>query len=85
MLNRLKNNFIKQCPVVSQVTSLVQAVNGDEKGAQETQKAFLKTMGGVVDGVPVVGHVKGAIHYACGDTEGGDQAMKSSSRTIGNN
>lgn len=79
-----QENFLKQCPVVSQGTSLVQAtILDDEEGALKTQKAFLKTMSGVADGIPAVGHVKGVIHYACGDKEGGDQAMKSSSRTVG--
>ncbi len=68
---------------MSQITSAVQAICGDEKGAQETQLEFLRALGGVVDSVPIVGHLKGAIHYAQGDKFGGDNAMKSSSRSIG--
>ena len=53
-------------PIVSQVTSLAQAIRGDEEGALQTQMAFLNTISGVADSIPVVGHVKGAIHYVCG-------------------
>jgi hypothetical protein len=68
---------------VSQVKSAVHAIAGDEESAKKTQVKFLKTMGGVVDGVPIAGHIKGGIHYAVGDSESGDNAMKSASRTVG--
>ncbi len=55
----------------------MQAACGDKNGALETQKEFLQTVSGVVDGIPVVGHLKGGVHYAAGDKTGGDNAMKS--------
>ncbi len=80
---RTQSNFVKSCPVVSQVTWAVHKLEGDDKAAEATNEAFLNTMSGVADGLPVVGHVKGALHYACGDVDGGNKAMLSASRTVG--
>ncbi|CAF0951837.1 unnamed protein product [Didymodactylos carnosus] len=88
-----QENFLRQCPVVSQVTSAVQFAAGYEDEALETQasggylnysgaaKQCLGTMSNFADGIPIVGHLKGAVHYAVGDDDGGDKAMISATRT----
>ena len=78
-----QENFIRQCPLVSQVTSLVQVARGNKEAAKETQKQCLGTINGFVNGIPVVGHVKAGIHLVAGDKEGAKQAFQSSTRTTG--
>eukprot|EP00640_Fibrocapsa_japonica_P007175 CAMPEP_0113945448 /NCGR_PEP_ID=MMETSP1339-20121228/45976_1 /TAXON_ID=94617 /ORGANISM="Fibrocapsa japonica" /LENGTH=192 /DNA_ID=CAMNT_0000951033 /DNA_START=36 /DNA_END=614 /DNA_ORIENTATION=- /assembly_acc=CAM_ASM_000762 len=81
---KTQENFLKQCPVVSQGTSAVQAIcYNDHEAARETQLEFLGAMNDLADGTPVVGHIKGGIHYMCGDSSGGEKAMKSATRTTG--
>ena len=54
-----QQNFLKQCPIVSQVTSAVQVIQHDQKSALNTQKEFLNAMSSVIDGLPLIGHTKG--------------------------
>ena len=75
-----QEDFSKQCVVVSQVRSAVEATF-DPEAACRTQLEFLDNLENVADATPIVGHVKGAVHYSLGDTEKGDGCMKSASRT----
>ena len=68
-------NFLQQCPIVSQVTSTVQVLEGDKLKAKETQIIFLKSMGNLVDGVPVVGHAKG-FFFIGGETIKSEKIIK---------
>lgn len=77
---KTQEEFSKQCPVVSQARSAVEATY-DTEAARRTQLEFVDNLEGVADATPIVGHVKGAVHYALGDTEKGDGCMKSASRT----
>jgi hypothetical protein len=46
-------NFTKKCPVISQATSLVQALSGNLEAAKDTQVEFLENISDVADHVPV--------------------------------
>lgn len=74
-------NFSRQCPGVSQVRSLYEVVNGDQKDAWETQKQCGSFCLNLANGVPLLGHIKGGIHYSLGDPVGGDAALKAASHT----
>ena len=78
-----QQDFIQQCPVVSQVTSIVQLISGDESGALETQKKCLGTINNAANSIPGIGHVKGFVHLAVGDKEEAADAMKASTRSTG--
>jgi hypothetical protein len=53
-LKKTQQDFIQQCPVVSQVTSIVQLVSGDKSGALETQKKCLGTINSAANSIPGV-------------------------------
>ena len=68
---RTQEKFIIECPVVAQVTSVVQVASGDAEAARKTQEHFasngLDVVEGIVDALPGIGHAKGGIHYAMGN------------------
>lgn len=57
MLDKL--NFLKGCPVVSQVGAAGAAIAGNTEYARKSQMYFLNNMSAMADSIPVVGHVKG--------------------------
>lgn len=75
--------FAQTCLFISQITSLVYSIKGNNQEARNVQKRFLRNAGNMVNGIPVVGHMKGAVHYSLGDKNGGHQAMKDASRSVG--
>ena len=78
---RTQENFSRQCPVVSQCRSTVEATY-DPDAARITQEEFLnKTVLPTVEATPLVGHITGGIYYALGENEKADACMKAASRT----
>ena len=54
--------FLEQCPIVSQETSLYHHLDGDDHAGRQTQLNFLKNLGEVANNTPVLGHLKGGVH-----------------------
>jgi hypothetical protein len=70
-------------PVISLISSMAYATNGDFDEALDLQEKFAEDMLGVIDSIPVARHIKGGIHYAFGQNEEEDDAMKAASRASG--
>lgn len=66
---RTQENFVRKAPIISQITSAVQAISGDMEAARQTQITFLKHLEEQIDGTPILGHVKAAVHCAIGQLE----------------
>ncbi len=64
-------------PVVSQAKSGVQALNGDNKEALDTQKKFLNTC-------PAVSQGKSFYHWCYGDSDGARETQKKFLQNLGN-
>ena len=58
-----QENFSRQCPIVSQSRSLVEAIFVSEEAAVQTQLEQFGMLNGLLNGFPLVGHVKGTIHF----------------------
>ncbi|CAE8689186.1 unnamed protein product [Polarella glacialis] len=72
---RTQEQFSKECPIVSQARSAVEASMGNNEAALQTQMVFAANMNDAVDSSPGIGHLKAAIHEACGDKSGAEKAL----------
>lgn len=79
-----QENFSRQCPVISQARSFVEATAlQNPEAARETQEQFLNGfIEPLADNTPVIGHIKGGIHMAVGDTKRGEEILKGASKTL---
>lgn len=67
---------------VSQVKSLVHAINKDFKSARRTQKIFYEEMvEPKLDNTPGIGHTKAMIHLIAGNSKRGVEVLKDSTRS----
>mmetsp|Transcript_154943 Transcript_154943/g.281776 ORF Transcript_154943/g.281776 Transcript_154943/m.281776 type:complete len:447 (+) Transcript_154943:93-1433(+) len=72
---RTQEQFSRECAVVSQIRSAVEASMGNNEAALHTQLTFAAAANDTVDSIPGVGHLKGAIHKACGDEAGAQKSF----------
>lgn len=56
-------SFFDGVPIISQIKSGIQAITGDEEGAEKTQENFMNQ-------APVISQVKSAVQFVTGDAEG---------------
>ncbi len=54
-----QEDFIHECPLLSQGVALGQLMAGDTEGAEETFHRGVDTLNNVANGIPLVGHAKG--------------------------
>eukprot|EP00158_Paraphelidium_tribonemae_P010252 Partr_v1_DN41645_c0_g1_i1_m5682 putative NA len=66
---KVQEAFVVGCPVISQVTSLVQWVAGNSKAARETQQHQVAVFEKAAAVTPGVGHVLGVCYQISGDWE----------------
>lgn len=80
-----QENFIRRCPVVSQVCSVFDLVTKGPEEAVAGQREFLRFASSSADKVPVIGHLKAIAHSKLGDEERALVALAAAerSRTLG--
>ncbi|GAM22024.1 hypothetical protein SAMD00019534_051990 [Acytostelium subglobosum LB1] len=82
MARKIQIEFSRNCPVVSQVNSLIHSIAGNNKEAKRIQLEFLDTLSHLCDNIPIVGHGIGLYHLAKGNYKRAEESFLLSTRSL---